>query len=45
MTVWIPAELRRSIRIAAAVTEQGISELVRKALEEYLAKHKPPTPR
>jgi hypothetical protein len=44
-TVFLTAAEWRALKILAAMTDRGASEVLREALEEYLAKHKPPVPR
>jgi hypothetical protein len=40
-TVFLTAGEWRALKVIAALTDRGASEVLREALEEYLAKHKP----
>ena len=41
-TVFLTAAQWRALKVLAAMTDRGASEVLREALEEYLAKHRPP---
>jgi len=44
-TLYLTASGWRAVKVYAAMTDRGPSEVVREAIDEYLAKHKPPTTR
>jgi hypothetical protein len=44
-TVWLTLTQKRALKVAAALTDRGPSEVLREALDQYLTKHqKPPEP-
>jgi hypothetical protein len=46
-TVWLTLTQKRALKVAAALTDRGPSEVLREALDQYLArvKDRPRTPR
>jgi len=41
---WIPVELKRALRIRAALRAATLSDLIREALRGYIEAQPPPTP-